>query len=66
MGRVFFFFFLRMGFQGYQARKGFLVFYFHLVVDLVGIFFPASEEVSLIASGNLGVSFLLGCWAFFF
>ena len=56
MGKVF----LRMNFQGYQVRKGFLVFYIHLVVDSIGIFFPTGEGVSLITSGLLGVSFLLG------
>ena len=50
-----------MDFQGYQVGKGFMVFYIHLVVDQVGIFFLAEEGVSLIAGSLLGVSFLLGC-----
>ena len=58
MGKVF----LRIGFHGYQVGKGFLVFYIHLVVFLVGIFFLTGEGVSLIVSGLLGVSFLLGCF----
>ena len=56
---------MRMGFQGYQVGKGILVFYIHLVVNSVRNFFPIGEEVSLRDGGLLGVSFLLGCWAFF-
>ena len=57
MGKVF----LSKGFQGNQVWKGFLVFYIDLVVNSVGIFFLASEGVSLIVDGLLGVSFILGC-----
>ena len=58
--------FFKDRFSWVPSGEGFFGLLYSLSCFLCGDFFLTGEGVSLIVSGLLGVSFLLGCWALFF